>query len=420
MNHATDKLWIAITRPDRLPTALAAVQALEHRFPGGCYLLREYSAWWERANWEPYRDRFASVHSFARIGSCRGFGDLPRFFQQNKQRQRKLGALPINSQTDVLLCLAGVLKIGNAVASAYPDIYKVLCIPEKVYRQLTRNGSRARYRFTTSGWLQNRLVEPLAGLERTIHFKPRINPGGDGIRIERLQKDPEEIYDTIMVLSSSGRAWPGPKDARVLTARFPSIAELRPLASNEMRNGDEERRRRVIFFGTPFLLIQNLTPEIYTQRLNLCLDYLRRHYGERCDLIYRPHPAETSEADRLNLEAFQIEDDREAAELYFLWHFRSIEAVYSVSSTVSRTAYNNGLNAYSFWRCFPFPENAAKFFETLMGDVPPEFDIRDLTKPPVAYQDRQLAPDDNNSFANALNLAVDLRESKLAPVRSPN
>jgi hypothetical protein len=166
----------------------------------------------------------------------------------------------------------------------------------------------------------------------------------------------------------------------------------------------------VIFFGTPFLLVQNLTPDIYTQHLNLCLDYLRRHYGENCDLIYRPHPAETSEAERLNLEAFQIEDDREAAELYFLWHFRSIEAVYSVSSTVSRTAYNNGLNAYSFWRCFPFPENAAKFFETIMGDVPPEFDIRDLTKPPVAYQDRQPTRVDENSFASVLNAAVELRD----------
>src|SRR5205823_10812286 len=124
----------------------------------------------------------------------------------------------------------------------------------------------------------NRLVEPLAGLERTIHFKPRINPGGDGIRIERLQKDPEEIYDTIMMLSSSGRAWSGPKDARVLTARFPSIAELRPLSSAEMRNGEEDRRRRVIFFGTPFLLIQNLPLVIYIECFNLCLVYLRRHY----------------------------------------------------------------------------------------------------------------------------------------------
>lgn len=410
MKSPTDKLWIAITRPDRLPTALAAVQALERHFPGGCYLLREYSAWWERAYWEPYRDRFASVHSFPRIESCRGFGDLPRFFQQNKQRQRKLAALPIDSKTDVLLCLAGVLKIGNAVASAYPDIYKVLCIPEKVYRQLTRSGSRARYRFTTSGWFQNRLVEPLAGLERTIHFKPRINPGGDGIRIERLQKDPNEIYDTIVVMSNSGRDLPGPRNSSVLAARFPSIAELRALPTRESANGETDRHRRVIFFGTPFLLIHNLAPEIYIEYLNLCLDYLRQHYGQDCELVYRPHPAETNEPQRINLERFKIEDDREAAELYFLRYFRSIEAVYSVSSTVSRTAYNNGLNAYSLWRCFPFPESAAKFFENLMGDVPAEFDIRDLTMPPVAYQDGQRSLDDGNGFGNALNDAIDLRE----------
>jgi hypothetical protein len=284
MNPATDKLWIAITRPDRLPTALAAVQALENRFPGGCYLLREYSAWWERANWEHYRDRFASVHSFARIESCRGFGDLPRFFQQNKQRQRKLAALPINPETDVLLCLAGVLKIGNAVASAHPDIYKILCVHEKVYRQLTRAGGRIRYRFTTSGWWQNRLVEPLAGLERTIHFKPRINPGGDGVRIERLQKEPGEIYDTVIVMSNSGRQLPAP-EPNLLAARFPSMADLRGLSTAETVNGERDRRRRVIFFGTPFLLIHNLAPAIYIERLNLCLDYMRDHYGTDHDLI---------------------------------------------------------------------------------------------------------------------------------------
>ncbi len=409
MNSGLDKLWIAITRPDRLPTALAAVQVLEHRFPGGCYLLREYSTWWERANWEPYRDRFASVHSFPRIESCRGFGDLPRFFQQNKQRQRKLAALPINAETDVLLCLAGVLKIGNAVASAHPDIYKVLCVPEKVYRQLTKAGGRARYRFTTSGWWQNRLVEPLAGLERTIHFKPRINPGGDGVRIERLQKDPGEIYDTVIVMSNSGRQLPA-EDPNLLAARFPSMADLRGLASAASANGEQDRRRRVIFFGTPFLLVHNLAPDVYVQHLNACLDYLRKHYADGCDLIYRPHPAETDEAKRLNLERFQIDNDREAAELYFLRHYGAIEAVYSVSSTVSRTAYNNGLNAYSFWRCFPFPDNAAQFFKNLMGDVPPGFDIDDLTKAPVAYQDRQTTRNDKNSFADALNAAVEARE----------
>src|SRR5437899_1448594 len=128
-----------------------------------------------------------------------------------------------------------------------------------------------------------------------------------------------------------------------------------------------------------------------------------------CDLVYRIHPVETDEASRLNLEGFRIENDREVADLYFLRHFAEIEAVYSVSSTVSRTALNNGLNAYSLWRCFPFSDTQAKFFEKVMGEVPLEFDVRDLNKPPVAYQDRQLRGDETNSFTQALNRAVDLR-----------
>jgi hypothetical protein len=46
-----------------------------------------------------------------------------------------------------------------------------------------------------------------------------------------------------------------------------------------------------------------------------------------------------------------------------------------------------------------------------MGDVPPEFDISDLSKPPVAYQDRQSLSAGPNSFSNALIRAVDLKEN---------
>ncbi len=45
-----------------------------------------------------------------------------------------------------------------------------------------------------------------------------------------------------------------------------------------------------------------------------------------------------------------------------------------------------------------------------MGDVPPEFEISDLTKPPIAYQDRQSMVAGQNSFSNALTRAVDLRD----------
>jgi hypothetical protein len=404
------KLWIVISRPDRLPNALVAADALRERFPGGIHLLREESKWWENANWREFVGGFAEVHSFPKVRTCRGLKDLPRLYRENMNRQRGVGALPIDADNDVLLCLAGLLGLGNAALSAHPDVYKILSVSQKAYGELTRTGDRARYRFTTSGWLQNRFVEPMAGIERTIHYKPRINPGGDGVRLRRLQKDPEEIFDVVIFMSNSGGELPARAEHQIIPSRFPSIAELHDFSGFSKTAGGESgaNHRRVIFFGTPFLLVRNLPPEVYIERLNRCLDYIRRNYPGR-DLIYRPHPFEKGEAARLEFEGFRIEDDREVADLYFLRHFAEIEAVYSVSSTVSRTALNNGLNSYALWRCFPFSETQTKFFSKVMGDVPTEFEINDLTKPPVAYQDRKSPVLGQNSFSNALKRAVDLK-----------
>lgn len=410
------KLWIVISRPDRLPNALVAADALRERFPGGIHLLREESKWWENANWREFVGDFAEVHAFPKVRTCRGLKDLPRLYRENVDRQRGVGALPIDPDNDVLLCVAGLLGLGNAALSAHPDVYKILCASQKAYGELTRTGDRARYRFTTSGWLQNRFVEPLAGVERTIHYKPRINPGGDGVRLRRLQKDPEEIFDVIIFMSNSGGELPARGEHQIIPSRFPSIAELRDfsrISEDAYRQSNARAARtsdhhRVIFFGTPFLLVRNLEPEVYIEHLNRCLDYIRGNYPGR-DLVYRPHPFEKGEARKIELAGFRVEDDREVADLYFLRHFAEIEAVYSVSSTVSRTALNNGLNSYALWRCFPFSEPQAKFFRKVMGDVPPEFEISSLTKSPVAYQGHHSTSLGQNTFSNALNRAVDLK-----------
>ena len=406
------KLWIVISRPDRLPNALVAADALRDRFPGGIHLLREKSKWWENANWSEFVGGFSDVHAFAKVKTCRGLKDLPRLYRENVDRQRGVGALSIHPETDVLLCLAGLLGLGNATLSAHPDVYKILTVSQKAYGELTRTGDRARYRFTTSGWLQNRFVEPMAGVERTIHYKPRINPGGDGVRLRRLQKDPGEIFNVIVFMSNSGGELPGRAEHQVIPSRFPSIAELDDFSgkfnSPLNRPAIPDKQSRVIFFGTPFLLVQNLQPDVYIERLNRCLDFLRRNYPGR-DLVYRPHPFEKGEAGRLQLAGFRVEDDREVADLYFLRHFAAIEAVYSVSSTVSRTALNNGLNSYAFWRCFPFSETQTKFFRKVMGDVPPEFEISDLSMPPIAFRHQGAPATGPNSFSNALTRAVDLK-----------
>ena len=95
---------------------------------------------------------------------------------------------------------------------------------------------------------------------------------------------------------------------KIIFAKFPSVAELRDLPQVSDRNGDGISRQ-VIFFGTPFLLIHNVSPDVYVEQLNRCLDYLRRNFTGHT-LIYRPHPNETNEADQLKLDGFRIEDDR--------------------------------------------------------------------------------------------------------------
>ena len=396
------KLWLVIARPDRLHAALLAAQALGEQFTGGCHLIREDSVWWQRADWQRWTHRFESVQAFPRVEACRGLIDLPRFYRETAARRAAMAELDIDSERDVLLVLGGVLAIGNAAVSANPRVFKILAVAKNAYEDLMRPIDRTRYRFTTSGWFQNRLVDRALGMNRTIYMKPRVNPGGDGVRLSRLEKEPTQIYDRIVISSNSGRDFPSGATEQMIPALHPTIAELRDVAADRNPKG----RRRVVFFGTPFLLIRNLEPRVYVDHLNVCLDYLRREYGATCTLCYRPHPAETNESAELQLGAFEVEDDREAAELYFLRHYREIAAVFSVSSTVSRIAFNNGLNAYCFWRCFPFGSTAREFFAHLMGNVPPEFEIRDLSQPPVPYVGSYQAPQGALSFSAALQDAV--------------
>jgi len=84
-----------------------------------------------------------------------------------------------------------------------------------------------------------------------------------------------------------------------------------------MKNPTDTLPKRVLLFGTPFLLVHNLAPEIYVEYANRCLDLIRRNYSG-CDLIYRPHPFETKEANQLNLNGFCLENGGEPAEFYFL------------------------------------------------------------------------------------------------------
>lgn len=373
-------LWIALTRPDNLVTALAIARAGRERF-AACRLLYENSSWWARLDPALYAPRFDRVDSVERIPTCRGLLDLPRFSRALHTRQRQLTDLRIGP-ADTIVTLAGITKLSIALASAYPGVNKVLCATVKKYADASRPWSWARYRPTTAGWLQRWLVEPRVGLRRTVRLKS-WRGGGDGVRLERPEEPLAQIFQTILLLSNDGAELPDTAGPNAYPSPFPSLRDLGDwLPAPAVGDSSDPA---VVFFGTPFLLVRNLAPEIYRARLNACLQAIRRWHGADCQLIYRPHPAETREREGLDLAGFVVEEDGQVAELYFLRNFRRLRAVFSVSSTVSRVALNYGLNAYTLWRCFPFDKPAVRYFTTLMGRVPPEFDVRSLDQPPITY-----------------------------------
>ncbi len=390
-------LWIALTRPDNLVNALAVAAAGRERF-AACRLLYEDSSWWKGLDWQEYARRFDGVDTVEKVPACRGLRDLPRFYRALKNRQRTLAALRIGAD-DTLVTLAGITKLSVALASAYPHVNKCLCVTVKKYADASRPWSWRHYRPTTSGWLQRRVVEPLLGLHGTVRLKP-WRGGGDGVRLERLEEPLEKIFNTVLLLSNDGTERPDTAGPNVRSAPFPSLHDLGDWAP--ALDTPRDTRAAIVFFGTPFLLVRNLPPKVYRERLNACLAALRRWYGADCTFIYRPHPAETKEREHLDLSGFEIEQDHQVAELYFLRNFRRIRAVFSVSSTVSRVVLNYGLNGYALWRCFPFDETAAKYFTTLMGRVPSEFDVRSPEQPPIPYADGNSAAPGKTSFREVI------------------
>ncbi len=407
------RLWIVITRPDKLPLALVAADALASRFPGGCRLLLERTRWWDAVNWRPaWRARFAAIHELARVPTCRGLLDLPRLIAGLRQRAEALRKLDL-ARGDLILCFAGITRLANAVVSACPDATKVLCVPERKLRDLLQPVDRRAYRWTTPGWLQNHLAEPLAGMHRTVDVKRRGGRGGDGARRLRFSRQPGEIFDACVALATQASPAQGPPRAAeglaTVRGHFPPARALRACVASEGEFASDSRT--VVFFGTPFRLVRNLPVALYTTHLIRCLEAIRRWFPEH-EKIYRPHPAETTESALLDLSArgFRLAADGLVAELYLAERAAQIDAVFSVSSTASRTALGLGLNAYTLWRTFPFQPAQRTFFAAAADEVPVEFEISDLSRLPCAYADRwarEHAAASGPSFVEAVQRAAD-------------
>ena len=147
---------------------------------------------------------------------------------------------------------------------------------------------------------------------------------------------------------------------------------------------DTHAASKVYFFGADFYNLPD-TADIagFVEAENRCLDFLRRMYPEY-ELVYKAHPAETTETDKLDLSGFTISDDTSIGEVFLWKNANVIHAAFSAFSWMSVSARNFGLNAYVFT---PVLEDAmgtdmAAGFRDYFSSMPQTFFIRDLSVMP--------------------------------------
>lgn len=111
----------------------------------------------------------------------------------------------------------------------------------------------------------------------------------------------------------------------------------------------------VVFCGDAFRWIKLISPGPFYKRLNELLDVIRtRHSGSK--LVYRPHPGETDEHERLDLRGFERVAELSSEEL--MKQDSSISTVYSFWSVSSISALYYGIE--SFFLCHLFDEEAVR------------------------------------------------------------
>lgn len=141
-------------------------------------------------------------------------------------------------------------------------------------------------------------------------------------------------------------------------------------------------KRLVIFFGTNFWGVPlgwNLP--LFIESTNRMLEYIRRNFPGR-RLFYQPHPNETDEYTRLNLNGFVI-GERTVAELFLYTNAKSIEYIFSACSGASTSAFAMGFNAAIFLDVLhrALPEESITIYRSYFAKLPESFFINSFTQP---------------------------------------
>ena len=66
------------------------------------------------------------------------------------------------------------------------------------------------------------------------------------------------------------------------------------------------KREKVIFFGVPYVKAWGISEKQYANGINSYLRFIKKYFGGKYDLEYRPHPREIFGKVKLNIKGFKF------------------------------------------------------------------------------------------------------------------
>lgn len=396
------KVWIIVDHPQQLITALAIFKCLDQKVKVN--LLISKHEYWKKYNLNKYLHFFSKVFWFERydypppyLNIVKQIGSTALNFYGLFITKLKLEKIGINKE-DIIIGLSLCQFLENLVISTFKENKSISIMPQISYQN--ENKKPKKYFFEYSlGSLMTKTVQKMFGMNETIFMhRKNVKEFGDGDIFLGYKEKLEKVYDHILIMNNIyDDDFKKNKIKNVISITYPSRFGLTKKSTNN-------KMKKVVYLGDPFLKSNNLPPHKYLIYANKCLDYVRKNFSKKYSLIYYPHPRETKESSQLNLTRFNIQRNKKPVEFYFLEEGENISAIFSVFSTASRFALNFGINSYIFYPVFPFDLITIKDIKNFYGAIPSNSVIKNLKNKP---KELKLFQNDRNiSFGEYLKKII--------------
>lgn len=380
------KYWIIVDHPHQLVLAIAISRLIKEEKKGKTVLLITEHEYLKYVKLGKYTKYFFKVYKFRRIGFPPPTMPVLKqllasllMFLEIIITKIKIKNLDVDER-DVIIGLSASQIFESMMVSSFSRNKKVSIVSgDALSEELQVNKLRKHDRviFSIGGFFFRLVCCPVFKL-RKIDFLIRKGTENitDGVLFQVYNRGLINEYDKILLLMNATCDLDslGNPNNNLRVTYFPFI--------NSGNEKTKSKTKRITFFSMPFMKGYGIDKKCYVRKMNEYLNFLRKIYGERYVLEYRPHPQEIDEFNLLDLDGFIVSKDRKISEFYLLENCNNIKAVFSVCSTSSRSALNFGIDSYVFPKLFPINVSTLKYYHDLFGDVPEEFYLKNFKEIP--------------------------------------